>query len=74
MLSNREYVGIRTTCTPVRTIADAEEGRKWEIFRQPDGRYCYIYSEYFNALGWHDTTGETNYTPDAIAAEFEISV
>lgn len=74
MLSHREYVGIRATCTPVHTITDTEEGRKWEIFRQPDGHYCYIYSEYFAALGWHDTTGETNYTPDAIAAEFDISV
>ena len=74
MLSNCDYAGIRATCTPVYTITDAEEGRKLEIFRQPDGRYCYICSEYFAALGWHDTTGETNYTHDAIAEEFEISV
>lgn len=74
MLSNCEYAGIRATCTPVYTITDAEEGRKWEIFQQPNGRYCYIYSEYFAALGWRDTTGETNYTSDAIAEEFGISV
>lgn len=74
MLSNCEYAGIRATCTPVYTITDAEEGRKWEIFHQPNGRYCYIYSEYFAALGWRDTTSETNCTPDVIAEEFEISV
>ena len=77
MLSTSDFSRIRSTCTHVTTITDTDDGRRWEIYRQPDqdaARYCYIYAEYFAALGWRDTASDTNISRDLIADEFDIAV
>jgi hypothetical protein len=58
----------------VKTIADNENGRKWEIIKHEADRYSVNYYEFFRSIGWKLTATERDYTKDCIEWEFDCVV
>lgn len=56
----------------VKTIE--EYGRKWEIYKNGENDYSFLYYEYFENIGWKYCFTENNYTKDAIEYELDVEL
>lgn len=72
MLSFKEKENIKTGKI-VKTIVDKKIGRKWEIYEK-DGKYAYLYYEYFTRTGWEFITGEDFCGKDFMEWHFKIEL
>lgn len=57
----------------IATVYHEEETRT-RIYQQDDGNYMTDYEEYFNELGWHHTSTETNISKEVIEYDYDIKI
>lgn len=59
----------------VKTIIDADNGRKWEISKKSDEGYTIKYYEYFNSIGWISHCEDTTvYSKQVVEDMFDIKL
>lgn len=58
----------------VKTITetDNKEGKKWEIYKEDNKHYHYVYYEFYSQIGWKKIAEEKNFTKDAIEWELDV--